>query len=97
MAAGLTTLVDHQQSMKYMSTTIKTLCLTCTVTSSKDRQIGAYSFGLTIPGKLSCSNKKKKPLPALSNTRSRWLGQEPTRVELLWQPTQVVQAPGLLT
>ncbi len=28
-----------------------------TVTSSKERQIKAYSIGLTIPGKLSCTNK----------------------------------------
>ncbi len=57
-AAGPESLVDHQQSVKYKSTTIKT---SCTGTSSKDRCIGgAYSIGLNIPGKLICPNKKKK-------------------------------------
>jgi hypothetical protein len=31
-----------------------------TATSSKDRWIGAYSIGLTIPWKLGCPIRKKK-------------------------------------
>jgi hypothetical protein len=30
------------------------------VISSKVRWIGTYSIGLAMPGKLSCTNKKKK-------------------------------------
>ncbi len=57
-AAGLKSLVYHQQSVKYKSTTMKT---SCTATFSKDRCIGgAYSIDLNIPGKLICPIKKKK-------------------------------------
>jgi hypothetical protein len=51
--------VDCQQSVKYKSTRIKTLWPVHTETSSKDRQIEAYSIGLTSEGKLSCPNNKK--------------------------------------
>jgi hypothetical protein len=44
--------VDYEQRVKFESTTIKTSWLARTVTSSEDIWIGAYSFGLTIPGKL---------------------------------------------
>ncbi len=43
-----------------MSTSVKTLWPACTATSFDDRQIGAYSIGLTTPGKLSFPCKKKK-------------------------------------
>ncbi len=43
-----------------MPTTIKIFWPSSTLTSSKDRWIGAYSIGLTIPGKLGCLFKKKK-------------------------------------
>ncbi len=33
-----------------------------TAMSSRDRQKGIYSIGLTVPWKLGCSNKKKKNL-----------------------------------
>ncbi len=59
-AAGLKSLVDHQQSVKYKSTTIQTLRPAHTATSSKDRWKGAYSIGLTILGRFTCSMKKKK-------------------------------------
>ncbi len=62
-AASLKSLVDHQQSVKYKSTTIKTLRPVRSVTSSKNRWIQAYFIGLTIPGKLGSpknNNKKKK-------------------------------------
>jgi hypothetical protein len=52
--AKLNFIVDHQLSAKYMSTSIKTLRPAHTATSSKVRQTGAYSIGLTISGKLSC-------------------------------------------
>jgi hypothetical protein len=35
------------------------------VTSSKDRWLGDYSIGLTIPGKLGCPNKKKVEIEKL--------------------------------
>ncbi len=64
------TIVDHQQWVKYMSTTIKTLWPAHTATSWKDRWIGAYSIGLTILGKLGCPNnnnyKKKNPVLPIS-------------------------------
>ncbi len=41
-------------------TSIKTLWPACTATSFNDRQIGAYSIGLTFSGKLSFPSKKKK-------------------------------------
>jgi hypothetical protein len=41
-----------------VSTSIKTLWPAHTLTSSKDRQIGAYSSGLTILGKLAVQTKK---------------------------------------
>jgi hypothetical protein len=59
LAAGLKSLVDHQQSVKNKSSTIKTSWPVCRATSSKDRWIGAYSIGLTILGKLDCPIKKK--------------------------------------
>jgi hypothetical protein len=40
-----------------LSSSIKTLWPAHTATSSKDRQIGAYSFGLTNLGKLSCQKE----------------------------------------
>ncbi len=52
--------MDHQQSVKYKSTTIKTLWLARTVTSPKERCIRTYSIGLTILGKLSFLIRKKK-------------------------------------
>jgi hypothetical protein len=52
--------VDHRQSVKYKSTTIKTLWPACTATYSKASWIGAYSVGLTNLGKLGCPLKKKK-------------------------------------
>jgi hypothetical protein len=55
-ATGLKSLADHQQSAENRSTTIKTLRPSRTVTSSKDKGIGAYSIGLTILGKLCCPN-----------------------------------------
>ncbi len=58
-AAGLQYRVDHQQSVKYKSTTIKTSWPARAATSSKDRQLGAYSVGFTISGKLGCPNMKK--------------------------------------
>ncbi len=58
--AKLKSLVDHQQSVKYKSTTIKTLWPARTVTFSKGRWTGAYCNGLTIMGKLGCPIKKKK-------------------------------------
>ncbi len=62
-AAGLKSPVDHQQSVKYKSTTIKTSSAPRRVTSSKDRWIGAYSFCLNIPEKLGCPiNNFKKEL-----------------------------------
>jgi hypothetical protein len=42
-----------------LSTSIKTLQLAHSATSSKERQIRAYSVGLLIPGKLGCPKKKK--------------------------------------
>ncbi len=63
-SAGLKSIVDHHQSVKYKSTTIKTLRPARTETSSKDRSIGAFSIGsigLTILGKLSFP-KKHKPI-----------------------------------
>jgi hypothetical protein len=50
---GLKSIADHQKSVKYKSTTIKTYQPDRTATSSKDRQIGAYSIGLTFLGKLA--------------------------------------------
>jgi hypothetical protein len=41
---GLKSLGDYQKSVKYMSTLIQTLWQACTVTSSKDSQIEAYSI-----------------------------------------------------
>jgi hypothetical protein len=52
--------VDYQQSVQYKSTTIKILWPVRTATSSKDSWIGAYSIGLTIPGKHGCPIKKKE-------------------------------------
>jgi len=52
--------MDHQQSVKYKSTTIKTLRPAHTATSSKDRWIMAYSTGITMPGKPSNPNNKIK-------------------------------------
>ena len=59
-AASPECLVNWQESMNYKSTTIDTLWPGCTVTSSKDRWIGAYSIVQTILRKLSCQIKKKK-------------------------------------
>ncbi len=59
-AVGIKYIADRQQSMKYKSTTTKTSWPALTATSSKDRQIGAYSIGLTIPGKTRLPKKKKK-------------------------------------
>ncbi len=59
-AAGLKPLVDHQQPVKYKSTTVQTLWPARIATSSKERWIGAYFIGLTILGKLGCTIKKKK-------------------------------------
>ncbi len=59
-AAGLKSFLDHQQSVKYRSATIKTMWPVCAVTSSEDRWIGPYSIGLIILGRLSCLNKKMK-------------------------------------
>ncbi len=56
--ANLKSLVDHWHLVKYKSTSIKTLWPACTATSSKDRHIRAYYFGLNIPRKLGCPNKK---------------------------------------
>jgi hypothetical protein len=42
------------------ATSIKTSWPTCTMTSSKVRQMSAYSVGLAISGKINCANKKKK-------------------------------------
>jgi hypothetical protein len=47
-------------SEQLLSTFIKTLHNACMAMPSDDRQIGAYSIGLLIPGKLDCPNKKKK-------------------------------------
>ncbi len=58
-AAGIKYIADHQQ-VKYKSTTTKTSWPTLTTTSSKNRQIGAYSIGLTIPGKTRLPKKKNK-------------------------------------
>jgi hypothetical protein len=61
--ACLEPLVDHLQSVKYKSTTIKTSWPGRKATSSKDRWIVDYSIGLTIMGKLDCpnyNNKKKE-------------------------------------
>ncbi len=46
--AGLKSFMDHQQLVKYKSTTIKTLLPAHTMTYSKDRWIGAYSSGKHI-------------------------------------------------
>jgi len=43
--------LQHQRN-----TSIKTSWPADTATSSEGRQIGAYSIGLTIPGKLNCTN-----------------------------------------
>ncbi len=59
LGVGLKSFVDRQQTAKYKSTTIKTLRPACTATSSKDRQISAYSTSLTILVKLVCPDKKK--------------------------------------
>ncbi len=59
-AASIKSREDHQQLVKYKSTTIKTSRPALTVTSSKDRPIEAYSISQTIPEKLRCLNKKKE-------------------------------------
>jgi hypothetical protein len=46
--------------VKYKPTTTKNSWLAPTAASSKDRWIGAYSIGLTIPGKVGCPNNNKK-------------------------------------
>jgi hypothetical protein len=63
-AAGLKSPVDHQQSVKYKSTTNKPSSSPHRVTSFKDRWIGAYSLCLNIPEKLGCpiNNFKKTEL-----------------------------------
>ena len=43
-----------------MPVSARTLWPAHKASSSMDRQIGAYSVGLTIPGKLNCTFKKKK-------------------------------------
>jgi hypothetical protein len=43
-----------------MPASARTLWPAHKASSSMDRQIGAYSVGLTIPGKLNCTFKKKK-------------------------------------
>jgi hypothetical protein len=53
--------------MKYRSGTILTQWPARTATSSKDRQTGAYSIGLTNPGKLNCPTKKKKSVALIKN------------------------------
>jgi hypothetical protein len=58
LAADFKFPVYHQ----YGTTTIRTLWTACTVTLTKDRWVGAYSFGLTIPGKISRPIKKKKEI-----------------------------------
>jgi hypothetical protein len=59
-AAHLKSLVWHQQSLKYKSSTINTMWQAPTTTFSMDRWISAYLIVLTIMGKLHCSNKKIK-------------------------------------
>jgi hypothetical protein len=56
LSTGPESLMDSEQSLKFKSTSIKTLQPAHTATSTQDRQIGAYSFDITIPGKLSCPN-----------------------------------------
>ncbi len=58
-AAGLKSLADHQQSVKYMSTTVKTLWPARTATFTKDRWIQAYSICWTIMGELGSPNDNK--------------------------------------
>jgi hypothetical protein len=43
-----------------LSTPINVSWPASTVTSSKDKYIGAYSIGIIIPGKLGCPNVKRK-------------------------------------
>jgi hypothetical protein len=50
--------VDCQHSEKYTQLP-SGLCGQHAATSSKDKWIGAYSIGLTIPGKLGCPNKEE--------------------------------------
>jgi hypothetical protein len=44
----------------FLSASIKTLGPTASAAYYKKRQIGAYSIGKTVLGKLSCSDKKQK-------------------------------------
>jgi hypothetical protein len=55
----LKSFVDHQQSAKYMSTSIKTSLPEQTTTFSEDRQVGAYFVALTIPGKPGCPKEEE--------------------------------------
>ncbi len=66
-AASLKSHLDHQQSVKYKSTIVKTLWPAWTATSTKDRWIGTYSIGQTIPGKLICPNNNNKKISYLLN------------------------------
>jgi hypothetical protein len=72
-AAGVKSLLDYQQSVKYKSTTIKTSWSECTATSSKDRQIGTYSMGPTILGNIGCLNKKKTMRLTLGLPYQEWV------------------------
>jgi hypothetical protein len=53
--------------MKYRSRTFLTQWPARTATSSKDTQTGAFSIGLTNPGKLGCPTKKKKSVALMKN------------------------------
>ncbi len=50
LASSLKSLADHQQSVKYKSTAIKTSWPARTVTSSKGRWIGAYLLAKPFQG-----------------------------------------------
>ncbi len=58
LGSGLKSVVDYQQSTIFLSTSIKTLWPTRTATSFKERHMGGYYVGLTIPAKISCPNTK---------------------------------------
>jgi hypothetical protein len=59
-ADGLKSFVDHQHAVICKSTTIRTLWPARKSTATKDRWIGAYSIGLTIPGETQLSKQEKK-------------------------------------
>jgi hypothetical protein len=58
----LKSLVDHQQSLIYKSTTIKTSWPARTAASSKDWRIRAFCIGITTMGKLDCPIKTSNKL-----------------------------------